>query len=156
MPSAKGLTHARLHDHVPTILDRLADAIERRDEGARPLEDLPEQHAILRFQDGYDLRQVVAEYRLLRHVITEMYAEHGDLSPGARAKITPLTVMHETVDRAISEARARACDVMQLSVWSGNLGAQRFYQRYGFAHVADIDFWVGNHRDDEFLYELTL
>jgi signal transduction histidine kinase len=104
LPSAKGLTRARLHDHVPTILDRLADAIDRRDEGPRPLEDLPEQHAILRFQDGYDLRQVVAEYRLLRHVITEMYAEHGDLSPDARAKMTPLTVMHETVDRAISEA----------------------------------------------------
>ena len=104
MPSAKGLTPARLHDHVPTILDRLADAIDRRDEGPRPLEALPEQHAILRFQDGYDLRQVVAEYRLLRHVISEMYAEHGDLSADARAKMTPLIVMHETVDRAISEA----------------------------------------------------
>jgi ribosomal protein S18 acetylase RimI-like enzyme len=45
---------------------------------------------------------------------------------------------------------------MQLSVYSENLGAQRFYQRYGFEHVADIDFWVGNHRDDEFLYELKL
>ena len=104
LPSAKGLTHARLHDHVPTILDRLADAIDRCDEGPRPLEDLPEQHAILRFHDGYDLRQVVAEYRLLRHVITEMYAERGGLSPDARANMTPLTVMHETVDRAISEA----------------------------------------------------
>ena len=57
---------------------------------------------------------------------------------------------------ALAEARRRGCDAMQLSVWSGNAGAQRFYQRYGFAKVADIDFWVGNHRDDEFLYELRL
>ena len=60
------------------------------------------------------------------------------------------------LDQAIAEARERGCDVLQLSVYSENFGAQRFYQRYGFAHVADIDFWVGRHRDDEFLYELTL
>ena len=57
---------------------------------------------------------------------------------------------------AIGEARARGCDAIQLSVWAENMGAQRFYQRYGFAKIADIDFWVGNHRDDEFLYELRL
>ena len=57
---------------------------------------------------------------------------------------------------AIVEARARGCDAIQLSVYSENTGAQRFYERYGFAKIADIDFWVGNHRDDEFLYELRL
>ena len=60
------------------------------------------------------------------------------------------------LERAIVEARERGCDAMQLSVYSENFGAQRFYQRYGFRHVADIDFWVGSHRDDEFLYELPL
>ena len=60
------------------------------------------------------------------------------------------------LERAIEEARERGCDAMQLSVYSENFGAQRFYQRHGFRHVADIDFWVGNHRDDEFLYELAL
>jgi len=56
----------------------------------------------------------------------------------------------------IAEARAWHADAIQLSVFSENLGAQRFYHRYGFEHVADIDFWVGNHRDHEFLYELSL
>ena len=32
----------------------------------------------------------------------------------------------------------------------------KLQQRYGFAKVADIAFWVGNHRDAEFLYELPL
>ena len=60
------------------------------------------------------------------------------------------------MDWVIAEARAWNADALQLSVFSENFGAQRFYQRYGFRKVADIDFWVGNHRDDEFLYELTL
>jgi diamine N-acetyltransferase len=57
---------------------------------------------------------------------------------------------------ALAEARALETDAIQLSVWSGNLGAQRFYARYGFAKIADIDFMVGNHRDEEFLFELRL
>jgi len=60
------------------------------------------------------------------------------------------------MDWAIAEAKTRGCDAIQLSVWSENHGAQKFYRRYGFEHVCDIDFWVGNHRDDEFLYELRL
>ena len=57
---------------------------------------------------------------------------------------------------ALALARAKGCDAVQLSVWSENYGAQRFYHRYGFAKIADIDFYVGRHRDDEFLYELRL
>lgn len=60
------------------------------------------------------------------------------------------------MDWAIAEARAIGCDAIQLSVWSENVRAQAFYERYGFAKIADIDFWVGGHRDDEFLYELRL
>ena len=57
---------------------------------------------------------------------------------------------------ALAEARERNADAIHLSVYSENYGAQRFYQRYGFAKIADIDFWVGEQRDAEFLYELRL
>lgn len=60
------------------------------------------------------------------------------------------------IEDCIAQARRRGCDAVQLSVYSENFGGQRFYRRHGFAHVADIDFWVGNQRDDEFLYELKL
>jgi ribosomal protein S18 acetylase RimI-like enzyme len=60
------------------------------------------------------------------------------------------------MDQALAEARGWGADAMQLSVFSRNFGAQRFYARYGFTKVADISFWVGNHRDDEFLFELSL
>ncbi len=60
------------------------------------------------------------------------------------------------MDWALAEVRARDADEIQLSVWSGNHGAQRFYARYGFVKVADVHFWVGAHRDDEFLFSLML
>lgn len=60
------------------------------------------------------------------------------------------------MDWALAEAKSRGCDAIQLSVWSENFGAQRFYARYGFTKIADISFWVGEQRDDEFLYELRL
>jgi signal transduction histidine kinase len=104
LPSAQVLTRLTLRDDIPAILDKLADAIDRRDETARPLEQLPEQHATLRFHEGYDLRQVVAEYRLLREVIMDLYSERGELSVESRPKMKPLMVMNEAVDRAIAEA----------------------------------------------------
>ena len=57
---------------------------------------------------------------------------------------------------ALSEAQALEADAIQLSVWSGNTGAQRFYARYGFEKIADIHFMVGKHRDDEYLLEKRL
>lgn len=60
------------------------------------------------------------------------------------------------MDWVIGEARAHDADEIQLSVWAGNVDAQRFYARYGFARIADISFWVGDQRDDEFLFALKL
>ena len=57
---------------------------------------------------------------------------------------------------ALNTVRALGADEIQLSVWSGNHGAQRFYERHGFAKVADVHFWVGTHRDEEFLFSLPL
>lgn len=60
------------------------------------------------------------------------------------------------MDWALGQAGERGHDAMLLSVYSENFGAQRFYQRYGFAKIADITFQVGDHFDPEFLYELKL
>lgn len=79
--------------------------------------------------------------------ISQLYCDGAMVGRGLGAAL---------IEWAIAEARAWNADAMQLSVFSENFGAQRFYQRYGFAHVADIDFWVGNQRDAEFLYELAL
>ena len=39
-----------------------------------------------------------------------------------------------------------------ISVWSENLGAQRFYARYGFQFAGEYEFVVGEQRDREFMY----
>lgn len=60
------------------------------------------------------------------------------------------------MDWAIGHAREHGNDAILLSVYAENFGAQRFYQRYGFAKIADITFKVGDHYDPEYLYELKL
>lgn len=56
----------------------------------------------------------------------------------------------------MDQAREHRADEIQLSVWSENYGAQRFYARYGFEKVADISFRVGEQLDEEFLFSLLL
>jgi len=60
------------------------------------------------------------------------------------------------MDWAMAEFRAEGADEVHLSVWSENHDAQRFYARYGFAKLADVDFWVHTHRDHEFLFARML
>ena len=62
----------------------------------------------------------------------------------------------QLMDWALDQARARGHDAVLLSVYAENYGAQRFYQRFGFAKIADITFQVGDHFDPELLYELKL
>ncbi|SHN61333.1 GNAT family N-acetyltransferase [Erythrobacter sanguineus] len=77
----------------------------------------------------------------------QLYALPGYTGAGLGAQL---------MDWALEQARTRGHDAVLLSVYSENFGAQRFYQRYGFAHIADITFRVGEHIDPEFLYELRL
>ena len=69
---------------------------------------------------------------------------------------TGLGIGTRLMEWALDEARARGADEMQLSVWSLNHDAQRFYARYGFAKVADVHFMVGTQRDEEFLFARML
>ena len=57
---------------------------------------------------------------------------------------------------ALAEARMHGADEIQLSVWSGNHGAQAFYARYGFAQVAEVTFNVGQQVDEEYLFARLL
>jgi len=60
------------------------------------------------------------------------------------------------MDWAMAEFVAREADEVQISVYSENAGAQRFYQRYGFEKVADITFRVGQQLDAEHLFAKML
>jgi diamine N-acetyltransferase len=79
--------------------------------------------------------------------IKQLYAAPGMTGRGIGAAL---------MDWAMAEARTWGADAIQLSVWSGNPDAQRFYARYGFAKVADITFRVGEQIDEEFLFVLRV
>jgi ribosomal protein S18 acetylase RimI-like enzyme len=98
-------------------------------------------------------------------VLGQPFAERPDPKPRKPVFLSQLYCLPAMTGRglgaalmqwAIAEARSWGADAVQLSVFSENFGAQRFYQSRGFRHVADIAFWVGNQRDAEFLYELAL
>ena len=47
--------------------------------------------------------------------------------------------------------KVRGHTPLYVGVWSGNLGAQRLYARYGFEKIGEYDFPVGTHLDREFI-----
>jgi len=74
----------------------------------------------------------------------------------AAAAATGSGVGSALMDWAMTALAEAGADEVQLSVWSGNHGAQRFYQRYGFEKVADVTFKVGEQIDDEYLLSKLL
>ncbi len=77
----------------------------------------------------------------------QLYALPGYTGSGIGAQL---------MEWGLGLARAGGHDAVLLSVYAENFGAQRFYQRHGFAKIANITFKVGDHLDPEFLYELKL
>lgn len=77
----------------------------------------------------------------------QLYALPGHTGSGIGARL---------MDWTLEVARDGGHDAILLSVYAENFGAQRFYRRYGFVHIADITFRVGEQLDPEFLYELKL
>ncbi|MCW1382003.1 GNAT family N-acetyltransferase [Novosphingobium sp. KCTC 2891] len=57
---------------------------------------------------------------------------------------------------ALDEARARGADAIELSVWSENPDAQRFYARYGMEKVGEAIFMVGEQADEDWIFSLRL
>lgn len=105
LPSARGLSREGQRDHIPQLLDAMADAIERGDASTVALEQLPLVHADHRLAQEYGLREVVAEYRLLRRVVLDVYAaEAGDMSAESRTRLPPLITFNENIDHAITDA----------------------------------------------------
>jgi two-component system phosphate regulon sensor histidine kinase PhoR len=87
LPSARHLDAPTLNDHIPGLLDELADALAaRRDETiAEALrEGTPRAHGMQRLQDGFNIAEVVAEYNILRGCVHDL-AEANGLSLQGRA-----------------------------------------------------------------------
>jgi two-component system phosphate regulon sensor histidine kinase PhoR len=102
LPSAKDLDTPALNDHVPALLDELVTAFHSLSDQTIPealLEGSPPVHGTQRFQDGFDIVEVVAEYNILRGCIHDLAENHG-LSLRGRA----FHILNRVLDEAIGLA----------------------------------------------------
>jgi len=64
------LSYLQLVDHIPQILEEIRDALAREPEyAARPTQG--QKHGRIRWQQGYELKEVVRELMLLRTTLME-------------------------------------------------------------------------------------
>jgi signal transduction histidine kinase len=102
LPSAKHLDTPTLNDHVPLLLEELVEAFRSVSDKTIPealLEGSPPAHGQQRYQDGYDIVEVVAEYNILRGCLHDL-AERSDVS--LRGK--PFQILNRVFDEAIGLA----------------------------------------------------
>lgn len=114
LASAKHLDVPTLNDHLPTLLDELAEALESKSDEtiAEALRDgSPLAHGLQRVQDGFDIVEVVAEYNILRGCVHDLAEANGFSLQGQAFHI-----LNRVLDGAIgfaveSFATARALEV---------------------------------------------
>ena len=95
------LTDEQLLDHLPRLLDRLAEAIEAASEGRDTSFPIKEsrQHALHRLDTGFDLPDITHEYALLRRVIFDLMAERAP-----HLVIGGFDVVGTAIDESLSES----------------------------------------------------
>ncbi len=104
-----------LRDHAEQILDAIAADLQSsqtqeeeydKSRGLAPLipnatETAAQTHAVLRAKAGFDINQLVAEYRALRASITRLWNGQQESYPNA---FSDFVRFHEAVDQAIAES----------------------------------------------------
>ncbi len=76
LPAADALTLQNLRDSVPLILQEIIEAFSSdKPFTTRALMEGSKMHGESRFQENYNMRELVVEYRLLRRVIIEQVSE---------------------------------------------------------------------------------
>ena len=113
------MTADALKDHIGMMLAFIADDLEayqtnaeqqRKSEGNGPSREdgqhtAAEIHAALRLSDGFDMDQMVSEYRALRASVTKLWiARKGDFDS---ADLTDLIRFNEAIDQSVAESVGR-------------------------------------------------
>ena len=117
LPAARHLDSEALRDHIPIILAEIARDLrtaQTREEARlkshgklkaqHAAQTAAETHALLRAKGGFDIDQLVGEYRALRSSVLLLWAEfHDPLDPNTLADIVRF---NEAVDQAVAESVA--------------------------------------------------
>jgi signal transduction histidine kinase len=102
LPAARSLDVPTLNDHIPDVLEELADALtsgETQSVMELQLEDSPKVHGRERFRAGFDIVEVVAEYNIIQELVQTLAEQNGVDSGGDVSRI-----MNRVFDRAIAAA----------------------------------------------------
>ena len=116
LPSARQLDIPTLNDHIPSLLDELATALQSWSNQTIPealCEGTPPAHGLQRLQDAFDIEEVVAEYNILRGCIHDLADDNGLKLQGK-----PFHIINRVLDHAIglalqTYATQRALDVQR-------------------------------------------
>src|SRR6476661_5545580 len=101
LPGAADLDAPTINDEVPQLLNSLADELIRHSEKAdADVRAVSAEHGLLRWQAGFDVTEVVAEYNILRCCLQELAERNGLMLFGKAARIVN-TVFYEAVGRAV-------------------------------------------------------
>lgn len=104
LPGAQQLDHLALTDHIPDLVAEITRDLALERDGALSIEHAkgsPPVHGVQRFHDGFDLREVVAEYHALRDAFQTIAERHGRIVVGDAAR---------TINRRIDEAIGMAVE----------------------------------------------
>jgi len=116
IPAGKGMTRLALQDHIEEILDFIAGDLESAQTGSEQVQksqgDGPkaggaqrsaaEVHADLRLSDGFDIDQMVSEYRALRACVVKLWDARN--REWDRSDFDDLIRFNEAIDQAITES----------------------------------------------------
>src|SRR5215467_10898584 len=116
LPAAQNLDTPTLNDHVPYLFDELAVALTAGDTESvldLQLRDSPKIHGGLRLRAGFDIVEVVAEYNILRELLSSLAEREGlDISGEANR------ILNCVIDRAVAlavdtYAKEKALEIQQ-------------------------------------------
>jgi two-component system phosphate regulon sensor histidine kinase PhoR len=101
LPGAENLDTPTINDQVPQLLDSLADALTRARESTDAQTDaISAEHGLLRWQAGFDVTEVVAEYNILRGCLQSAAERDGMILSGKALHLVN-SVFDEAVGRAV-------------------------------------------------------
>jgi signal transduction histidine kinase len=98
LPGAAQLDTPTINDQVPELLDSLATALKSETE-TQETNAISAEHGLLRWQAGFDVTEVVAEYNILRQCLEDAAESGGILLTGK-----PLLIVNDIFDDAIGKA----------------------------------------------------
>ena len=116
LPSAQNLDTPTLNDHIPNLLEELANALASKSNetiAEALIHGSPPAHGLHRVEDGFDIEEVVAEYNILRECIHDL-ADRNNLNLQGK----PFHIINRVLDGAIglavqTFASQRALDVQR-------------------------------------------